>query len=135
MHWGWLTHLGLHRRWVVQTVLLAFAVPALLGLLPAPGATAASALERDLAASLCSNFGSGTPSGQEQHHPLHEDCILCAVCTTAAGPALAAGGQAFPGLPHTIAAVPPPLTALARPDPSLLLSGSPPRGPPSILQV
>jgi len=127
--------LGLQRRWVAQTVLLAFALPALLGLLPAPSISAAAALDRDLAASLCSNFGTGTPSGQEQHHPLHEDCILCVVCKAAAGHALATGGSAFPGLPHTVAAVPPPLTALARPDPSLLLSGSPPRGPPSILQV
>jgi hypothetical protein len=127
--------LGLHRRWIAQAVILAFAVPALLGLLPAPGATAASALERDLAASVCSNVGSGTPSGQEQHHPLHDDCILCVVCNAAAGPALANGGSAFPGLPHAVAAVPPPLTALARLDPSLLLSGSPPRGPPSILLV
>jgi hypothetical protein len=135
MHWGWLSRLGLYRRWVAHAVILALAIPALLGLLPAPAISAAAALDRDLATSLCGSLPSGAAGGQEQHSPSHPDCILCAVCTAAAGPALATGGPAFPGFPQSFAAVSPPLTAFARPDLSLLRSGSPPRGPPSILQV
>ena len=137
MHRGWLTRFEPHRRWLAQAVLLAFALPALLGLMPSPGLSAASALDRDLKASLCAGFGSGVPGtdGEEQHLPPHENCILCAVCAGALGPVLAKGGSAFPGLAESTDAYPPVLTAKLRPDHFLLRSGSPPRGPPSILLV
>jgi hypothetical protein len=125
-----------HHRWIVHTVVLALALPALLGLLTGPATSAAAALERDIALWVCNSEGNGGPAGPDQSPAQHDgSCILCSVCAAAAGPAPAEPASAFPALSRTPAAKPHPLAAQLRPHPSLLLSGSPPRGPPSLLLI
>lgn len=134
MQKGWITRLRLHRCWLAQLAAAVLVLPILLGLLPLPSASASDLLERDLAASLCASTGPASPGGEGQHHPNHPDCVLCAVCSSAAGPVLAAAESAFTSHSDFAAASPPP-AVLAGPGPSLLLPGSPPRGPPSLLLI
>jgi hypothetical protein len=135
MHRGWLCRLQQHRRWILHAVAVAFALPALLGLLPNPATSAVSALERDIALSICGPYGNGGPAGPEQL-PLHADaCILCSICAAAAGPAPGDADKAFSVERRTSAVTPYPPAVHLRPASSWLLFGSPPRGPPSILQV
>jgi hypothetical protein len=135
MHRGWLCRLRQHRRWILHAVVIALSVPVILGLLPNPATSAASALERDLALSICGPYGNGGPAGREQL-PSHPDaCILCSICAAAAGPAPGDAGKAFFIERRTSAVAPHPLAVQLRPALSWLLFGSPPRGPPSILQV
>jgi hypothetical protein len=115
--------------------MLALVLPALLGLVPRPAISAAAALERDIALSVCGPFGTDDPAGQEQHPARHDACILCVACAAASGPAPGDAAAAFPVVPRTATSGPHPVAAGFRPLPSLLLFGNPPRGPPTSLQV
>lgn len=135
MHRSPLTCLRPYRRWIVHTVMLALVLPAFLGLLPQPAISAAAALERDIALSVCGPFGAYGPAGQDQHPARHDACILCVVCATASGPAPGDAASAFLGVPRTAGRSPHPVPSRLRPLPSLLLFANPPRGPPFFLPV
>jgi hypothetical protein len=135
MHRGWLCRLRQNRRWIFHAVAIALVLPVLLGLLPNPASSAASALERDIALSVCGSYGNGGPAGPQQH-PAHPDaCILCSICAAATAPAPGDAGAAVDALNRTPAVSSLPRATHSRPALSWLLFGSPPRGPPSILRV
>jgi hypothetical protein len=124
-----------HHRWIFQAVAIALVLPALLGLLPNSATSAASALERDIALSVCGSYGKGGPAGPQQH-PAHPDaCVLCSICAAAAGSAPVDAGAAFIALNRSSVVESLPRATQSRPASSWLLFGSPPRGPPSILLV
>lgn len=117
------------RRWCAQAVVLALVLPALLGLLPQPAYSAADALERDLAVSVC---GKDMPLQQDggQQHRSHDHCVLCASHCASHGPGSLPAGPAFAALPPS-AAIPELATTQALAPPlQALLDASPPRAPP-----
>jgi hypothetical protein len=135
MRQGWLNRLRLHRRWVIHAVMLVLVAPALLGILPQPATSAAALLERDLALSLCSSGGPDSMPGQGQL-PSHSDCcVLCSACATISGRSPGDAITAFAAPARTVAPAIHLATAHLKPPQSLLLYGSPPRGPPSLLLV
>jgi hypothetical protein len=135
MKLGWLNRLRLHRLWMVQAVLLALVAPMLLALVADAGGSSASRLERDLALSVCSPDRQGELPG-EGHLPAHtESCVLCSVCAAAASRTPGEAAMAFAGPSLLPAPEVYSQAALLRPPQALLLFGSPPRGPPSILLV
>jgi hypothetical protein len=120
---------------LVRLAVLSFVLPLLLGLMPNPGTSAASALERDIALSICGSYGNGGPAGPQQH-PAHPDaCVLCSICAAAAGSAPVDAGAALIALNRSSVVESLPRATQLRPASSWLLFGSPPRGPPSILLV
>jgi len=129
MRGGIVTRLRALRRWFAQAVALALLLPALIGLLPQPALSAASALERDLLLSVC---GQDLPQpGGGQHQTSHDHCVLCGNHCPGCSPSLATAAPAFTAVPRRSAtpeasaadAIAPPLQAL--------LDASPPRGPPA----
>jgi hypothetical protein len=118
------------RRWLAQAVALALLLPALIGLLPQPALSAASAFERDLMLSVCGEDASQQGGG---HHPsTHEHCVLCASHCSSLSPSLANAAPAFTAAPRRSAE--PMVTAAPALAPPLqaLLDASPPRGPPTL---
>jgi hypothetical protein len=118
------------RRWLAQAVALALLLPALIGLLPQPALSAASAFERDLLLSVC---GENAPQqGGGHHQSSHDHCVLCGSNCSSLSPSLANAEPAFTAAPRrsdeptvTVAAtLAPPLQAR--------LDASPPRGPPTL---
>lgn len=130
MRGGLVTRLRGLRRWVAQAVALALLLPALIGLLPQPALSAASAFERDLLLSFCGE--NGPQQGGGQHQSTHDHCVLCGSHCSSLSPSLANAEPAFTAAPRrsdepavTVAAtLAPPLQAL--------LDASPPRGPPTL---
>lgn len=117
------------RRWFAHAVAVALVLPVLIGLLPQPALSAASALERDLLLSIC---GEDLPQpGSGGHQPTHDHCVLCGNHCPSCSPSLASAAPAFLAVPRrshlplaaAAAVIPPPLQAL--------LDASPPRGPPA----
>lgn len=117
------------RRWLAHAVALALVLPVLVGLLPQPALSAASALERDLLLSVC---GQDLPhQGGGEHQSTHDHCVLCGSHGSTCSPSLASAAPAFSAAPRrsdlsevtATAAIAPPLQAL--------LDASPPRGPPA----
>jgi hypothetical protein len=133
MHGGVLSVLRQSRGWIVHAVVLALVLPVLAGLLPAPALSAAAALERDLAVSLCATANGEQPDGQQQHPAHHDACILCTLGATLNGPS--PGDAAVVAIARTTGAVLHPPQASARLQPSRFLTGSPPRGPPAVPSV
>lgn len=130
MHGGIVTRLRGLRRWVAQAVALALLLPALIGLLPQPALSAASAFERDLLLSVC---GEGAPQqGGGQHQSTHDHCVLCSGHCSGVSPNLANVAPAFTAAPRR--ADEPAMTVAATLAPPLqaLLDASPPRGPPTL---
>lgn len=119
------------RRWFAQAVVLAFVLPAIIGLLPQPALSAAAALDRDLLASFC---GQDVPQqqGGSQHDRGHDHCVLCGNPCPSCSPSLDGASPAFTarprpsGFPQAAAA-----DSVARPL-QALLDSSPPRGPPTL---
>lgn len=117
------------RRWLAHAVAVALVLPVLVGLLPQPAVSAATALERDLLLSVCGQDMSQQGGGE--HHSGHDHCVLCASHCPSCSPSLASAVPAFTAAPRrsslsavtAAAAIPPPLQAL--------LDASPPRGPPA----
>ncbi len=119
------------RRWLARTVILAFMLPALVGLLPQPAVSAAVALERDILTSVCGQSGSSQPD-QDRHGASHEHCVLCGNPCPSCAPSLAAATPAFTARPR-LSAAPCAATADAAAAPlQALLDDSPPRGPPAV---
>jgi hypothetical protein len=130
---GWLSGFGRHRRWIVQAVMLSLVLPVLIGLLPQPALSAAAALERDLALSLCNPYGGDDPAESGHRPAAHDTCILCTACAAVTGPALAnatPGLDVRPRLAHPMRRAVP---AFLPPAAAFLLDGSPPRGPPALV--
>jgi hypothetical protein len=127
---GVIARLRSMRRWLVQAVVLALLLPAVIGALPQPALSAAAALDRDLATSVC---GSKLPQQQGgQHDQAHDHCVLCATHCAVASPSLASATAAFSATPRA-AGVPRAETAEAMaPSLQALLDASPPRGPPAL---
>ena len=119
------------RRWFAQAVVLAFMLPALIGLLPQLALSASSALERDVLTSVCGQNGSGQQD-RDRHSASHEHCVLCGNPCPNCSPSLADATPAFGARP-ALAGVPRAATADIMPAPlQALLDASPPRGPPAI---
>ena len=119
------------RRWFAQAVVLAFMLPAVLGLLPQPALSASTALERDILISVCGQNGSGQQD-RDRHGASHEHCVLCGNPCPICSPSLTAATPAFGARPG-LAGVPRAATADTVPAPlRALLDASPPRGPPAI---
>ena len=128
---GWLSGLRQHHRGVIHAVLLALVLPVLIGLLPKPALSAAEALERDLAVSICDPSGMHGP-GRSGPAPLsHDTCILCAVCSAAAGPGLADASAAFHAKPSATRTSAMLMAAAPQPQRPIPFHGPTPRGPPS----
>lgn len=117
------------RRWFAHAVVLALVLPVLIGLLPQPALSAASALERDLLLSVC---GEDLPQqGSGGHQSTHDHCVLCGNHCPSCSPSLASAAPAYLSVPRradrpraaAATDIPPPLQAL--------LDASPPRGPPA----
>jgi hypothetical protein len=106
-------------------VALALLLPALIGLLPQPALSAASAFERDLLLSVC---GEDAP----QHQSTHDHCVLCGSQCSGFSPSLAKAEPAFTAAPRR--SLEPAVTVAATLAPPLqaLLDASPPRGPPTL---
>ena len=119
------------RRWFAHAVMLAFVLPALIGVLPQPALSASAALERDLLMSVC---GQDMPQQDQggQHQTSHDHCVLCGNHCPSCSPTLAGATPAFAAVPRH-AAIPEPaaVTAVAPPL-QALLDASPPRGPPTL---
>jgi hypothetical protein len=111
-------------------VALALLLPALIGLLPQPALSAASAFERDLLLSVC---GEDAPQqGGGQHQSTHDHCVLCGSQCSGFSPSLANAEPAFTAAPRR--SLEPAVTVAATLAPPLqaLLDASPPRGPPTL---
>jgi hypothetical protein len=129
MRKGVLAKLRIMRRWFAQAVVLAFVLPAVIGLLPQPALSASSSLERDLLASVC-----GQDSPQKQgggQHEGHDHCVLCGNQCPSVSPSLDSATPAFSPRPRH-SAIPEASTAetIALPL-QALLDSRPPRGPPT----
>lgn len=122
--------LRLVRHWVARSLVAALLFPLLLGLLPQPALSAAAALERDLAWSIC-DPGAGVPGEHRERDQRHDaQCILCATGCPVGAPALAAAQTSAPL--HRAAAQ----SSVLQPSSDrrsilrVLRDGNPTRGPP-----
>lgn len=130
MRGGIVTRLRGLRRWVAQAVGLALLLPALIGLLPQPALSAASAFERDLLLSVC---GEDAPQqGGGQHQSTHDHCVLCSSHCSSTSPTLANAAPAFTSEPRRSDKPAMAVAATLAPPLQALLDASPPRGPPSL---
>lgn len=119
------------RRWLVQAVVMAFVLPALVGLLPQPALSASAALDRDIMMSVCGQDLPGKPGGVPQHQATHDHCVLCGSHCSSCSPMLAAVAPAYGATPrHDRRPETAPSHSIASPLQALLY-GSPPRGPPA----
>ena len=133
MHGGVFSAMRQHRGWLVHAVVLALLLPVFAGLLPAPALSAAAALERDLALSLCATANGGQPDGQSPHPARHDACVLCSIGATLNGPS--PGDAAVLAMARTPGIILHPPQASTGLQPSHFLTGSPPRGPPALPSV
>ena len=118
------------RHWLARTMVFALLLPQLLGLLPQPSLSAAAALERDLAWSVCDPAGGG-PGERNEHNQQHDaQCILCTTGCQHCSPVLA-DEQPFVPISRQLAGL---SARLPVTDslivPGVLRDGSPTRGPP-----
>lgn len=119
------------RRWFAQAVMLAFVLPAVIGLLPQPALSASTALDRDIMMSVCGQDMPGQPGGDQQHQATHDHCMLCGNHCQSCCPTLGASAPAFAATPRH-AGIPQAATPEALASPlQALLDASPPRGPPT----
>lgn len=130
MRTGLLARLRRLRRCLVQAVVLAFVLPALVGLLPQPALSAAAALDRDLLLSVC---GQDMPQPQDggRQPAGHDHCVLCGTHCPSCSPSLAAGAPAFAVAPRRSACHAVPAAAAMALPLKALIDASPPRGPPA----
>ncbi|MEI7600523.1 MAG: hypothetical protein WCJ41_14530 [Aestuariivirga sp.] len=119
------------RRWFAQAVMLAFVLPAIIGLLPQPALSASTALDQDILMSVCGQDLPGQPDGGQQHQATHDHCMLCGNHGQSCCPTLGASAPAFAATPRHVG-IPQTATPEALASPlQALLDASPPRGPPA----
>lgn len=135
MSTGWLHAVRTRRHAIARALVAAWLFPVLLALLPPLSVSAATALERDLAQSVCGQ-SMPEPGGDAAHNTGHDHCIVagasCPVCapsTTAAAPAFVVAPTRLGVIPAFNRDVLPPVRQ------GLFLSANPPRGPPLPLSV
>ena len=130
---GWLHELRAKRRAIARGLAVALLLPTLLALLPPLTVSAAAALERDLAQSVCGQDMPEQRGGPAQHTG-HDHCILAGASCPLCAPSHTAAAPAFETAPIRVAAVPPFSGDMLPPlRPILLRSASPPRGPPLLV--
>jgi hypothetical protein len=126
---GLFISLNRKRRGIVSWMIAALILPVLIGLVPQPALSAAQALDRAIADSLC---GTQAPASQQDRHQDHiQHCILCSSGTLCCTMALPAGGAA--AAPHPDHSGRPLLSEGSTLPSAFALhrDGSPPTGPPS----
>ena len=131
MQGKWLNRLRDTRRGVVNLLIAAFLVPMLLASLPTAGLSASAAIDRDIAQSYCDISGLEKPGSLPADHVKHDCCILCATGFLTSSPQDLLEGLAFEALPRDEPSIPEAETSGQPPAAIVLLSGSPPQGPPS----
>ena len=120
------------RRAIIRAVVAALLLPVLLNILPAFPASAATALERDIAASICGRDTQQPLQGGARHAG-HDHCILAGAACSVCAPSGADVAPAFAAAPLQVDTVAPFSRAILPPClPKAAFKGSPPRGPPSI---
>lgn len=135
MNRGWLLALRTGRRGIARALAAALLFPVLVALLPPLSVSAAEALERDLAQSICGQTMPEQGGGMAQHTG-HDHCILAGTACPACAPTNTAAAPAFAAAPIRIASVPAYGRDVSPPvRPVLLLTASPPRGPPASLPI
>lgn len=118
------------RRCIVQAVMLAFVLPALIGLLPQPALSATALLERDLMLSVCGQDMPKLPDGGQQHAG-HDHCVLCGTQCASCSPSLAGATPAYAPAPRRPSVPEAAVASIMAPPLQALLVASPPRGPPA----
>ena len=131
MRTGLLGTLRTLRRWFAHAVMLAFVLPAMVGLLPQPALSASATLDRDLMTSVCGQSLPGKAGGGEQHQAMHDHCVLCGNHCPSCSPALNASAPAFAALPHRRSLPQQPADRSFASPLQALLDAHPPRGPPA----
>ena len=119
------------RRWIIQAVVFALVLPALMALVPQQALSASASLDRDILLSVCGKDGPQQDGGGAHTSP-HEHCILCSSSCPSCSPALGAVAAAFASIPRALTV---PRRAQAQslaPPLQALLDASPPRGPPTL---
>lgn len=132
---GWLQALRAKRRAIARAMAVVLLFPTLLALLPPLTVSAAAALERDLAQSVC---GQPTPEqgGGAAQHSDHDHCILAGASCPVCAPSSAGAVPAFDAVPILPVSVPAVRRDILPPTrPLLLRSASPPRGPPASFSI
>lgn len=132
MRGQWLNWLRSRRRGVVNLLIAAFLVPMLFAALPDAGLSAAAALDRDVAQSYCDISGLEKPGSLPADHLKHDCCILCSTGFLTSSPQDLLEGLAFEAVPQDEPSIPETETSGQPPAAIVLLSGSPPQGPPSV---
>lgn len=119
------------RYWMVRWLIAAMLLPLLLSVLPPLGASAAAALERDLAWSVCNSDGGMPADGGGQHQKHDTQCILCFTGCPLCAPALPASAAVAAVESRDIGDRAPRAQARSTLILHALRVGSPPRGPPA----
>ena len=135
MRTGWIGRLRRKRRGIVLGMMAMLILPLLLGLLSLSAPSAATALDRDIALSLCGPSDQPGEPGSGRHDLRHECCILCSAGCPACAPSATAGAAAFGPTPRAGHSRPIAADADVRPARPVLSFGSPPRAPPAILPI
>lgn len=131
MRGQWLNWLRSRRRGVVNLLIAALVVPMLFAALPNAGLSAVAALDRDVAQSYCDISGFEKPGSLPADHLKHDCCILCSTGVLTSPPQDLLEGLAFEMVPQSEPSIVETATLRQPPAAIVLLSGSPPQGPPS----